>query len=168
MIIGAGDIAQSLQPLDRPDILFFASGVSNSRCVDDCEFKRECDLFDGIYQANGHNLHRVYFSSLSIYYSDTPYAMHKRFMEQRIGWGKWTYTIIRLGNITWGSNPNTIINYFKKCHKDNVEMQKVSEYYNVRPELQDTFRHLVTRREFDYWISKIRVGHSRIFDICSW
>lgn len=135
-------------------MVYLASGVSNSQCTDGNEFQRECDLFDGVYQANGHNLHRVYFSSLSIYYSHTQYAFHKRFMEQRISWGKWTYTIIRLGNITWGTNPNTIINYFKHCYEKGIQ-----------PELQDTYRHLVTRQEFDYWISKIRVGEKDIMNI---
>lgn len=139
--------------------------MSNSRETNGEAYDRERDLFDCIYQRNGENLHRVYFSSLCVYYSDNEYAQHKRLMEQRITWGKWTYTIIRLGNITWGNNPNTIINYFKKCHSDNVEMQKVSQYYNVRPELQDTYRHLVTRQEFEYWIKKIRPGVNDIMNI---
>lgn len=154
MILGSGDIAKSLTDLDQPDIFFFASGVSNSRCEDHKEFERERDLFDGVYQRNGINLHRVYFSSLSVYYSDSEYVQHKRLMEERITWGKWSYTIIRLGNIVWGSNPHTIINYFKSCYSKSIQ-----------PELQDTYRHLVTRQEFEYWIKKIRPGVNDIMNI---
>lgn len=154
MIIGNGDMAEALKPLDRDDVLFFASGVSNSKCEDLRGFQRERDLFDGVYQANGINLHRVYFSSLSIYYSNSLYAQHKRAMEDRVTWGQWTYTIIRLGNITWGSNPNTIINHFRNCYAKGEQ-----------PDLQDTYRHVVSRQEFGYWINKIRVGENDIMNI---
>lgn len=141
MIIGTGDIAQSLT--DRPDVVFFASGVSDSNCKDESEFFREQKLL--LNQKR--DKHIVYFSSLSIYYAESRYVEHKISMEEDVTGFCDSYTIIRLGNITWGSNPNTIINYFKTCYEKGVQ-----------PELQDTYRHLVTRQEFEYWIKKIRPG----------
>lgn len=44
MILGNGDIASALRPVDRPDRLFFASGVSNSSETRLSEFNRERDL----------------------------------------------------------------------------------------------------------------------------
>jgi hypothetical protein len=38
MIIGKGSIAKVLK--DRNDLLFFASGVSNSSCIDEKEYDR--------------------------------------------------------------------------------------------------------------------------------
>ena len=41
MIIGNGLIAKSLQEIDSENVLFFASGVSNSLETRDSEFERE-------------------------------------------------------------------------------------------------------------------------------
>ena len=45
MIIGNGNIAKVLA--DRDDLVYFASGTSNSSCVDKLEFER--DAFDAIF-----------------------------------------------------------------------------------------------------------------------
>lgn len=148
-IIGSGDIAQALKELDRPDIILFASGVSNSKCVTGESFMRERELL----AIQKYGQHLVYFSSLSIYYENSAYTDHKIMVEREVQLFK-SYTIIRLGNITWGSNPNTIINYFKSCYTKGIQ-----------PELQDTYRHLVTRQEFEYWIKKIRPGANDIMNI---
>jgi hypothetical protein len=132
MIIGGGDIAKVL--VDRNDLTFFASGVSNSKCIDDNEFIREVNLLLDVKCK-----HLVYFSTLSIYDKDTPYTNHKLFMEDLVRQFD-TYTIIRLGNITWGDNPNTIINYFKN---------------NECTELKNEYKYLCSLDEFKYWISKI-------------
>ena len=104
MIIGNGDIASAIK--DRKDLLFFASGVSNSRETRESEYRREIDLL----LKQDKNSHIVYFSSLCVFYSNSRYAQHKRYMEKLVkGFRKWT--IIRLGNITWGTNPHTLINF---------------------------------------------------------
>lgn len=137
MIIGSGDIASVLT--DRVDLTFFASGVSNSLCEDEKEFEREEDLFR---ETRGEHL--VYFSTLSVYEKDSPYTNHKRNMEEQVK--KWfdIYTIIRLGNITWGKNPNTIINFFKNKIKNNEEVK-----------LRDEYKHICSLKEFNYWIDNI-------------
>lgn len=145
MIVGGGDIAKTLieEGLDRPDMTFFASGVSNSNETRKEEYHREAELLNAqsIYQ------HIVYFSSLCVYYSDSVYAHHKRKMEYRAIGGFQFCTIIRLGNITWGNNPHTIINHFKAEHAAGRT-----------PVLHNVFRHLLTKPEFIYWMNSIRAG----------
>jgi len=134
MIIGNGDIAKVLT--DSENIVFFASGVSNSKCIDDKEFIREKTLL-----LNTKADHLVYFSTLSIYEKNSPYTQHKLEMENLVKSGMFkTYTIIRIGNITWGDNPNTIINYFRSNTCDN---------------LMDEYKYICSLEEFKYWISKI-------------
>ena len=138
MIIGNGDIASALT--DHPDRIYFASGVSNSTCSDKKEFKRERNLLDKI----DCNKHIVYFSTLSIYYANSYYTEHKADMEDRImSWFK-SYTIVRLGNITWGKNPNTIINYLKSKINNNMPY-----------EIKDTQRYLCSKEEFQHWMNLI-------------
>ena len=138
MIIGNGDIASVLT--DRVDVIYFASGVSNSSCTDWHEFQRERDL---LLKQNKFQ-HLVYFSSLSIYYVKTPYTNHKRIMENLVKDNFATSTIVRLGNITWGDNPNTLINYLKNKIKNK-------EPYEVR----DVYRYVINKEEFQHWVGMI-------------
>jgi nucleoside-diphosphate-sugar epimerase len=141
MIIGDGNIAQVLKSVDREDRLFFASGVSNSLEIRRSEYEREKRLL----LVQDKNRHLVYFSSLRVFSSDTLYTQHKIRMERLIKKLFKHYTIVRLGNITWGStNPNTLINFLKNKIKNN-------EPYEV----QDVYRYLVDKEEFLYWISMI-------------
>lgn len=133
-IVGDGDIAKVL-PKD-PDLLFFASGVSNSQCDDEREYQREIDL---LYRQPD-DAHIVYFSSLAVFYSDTRYARHKRLMETIIKEHFAKYTIIRIGNIDWGTNPHTLINYLK-AHPE--------------AEIREEYRYIVDKKEFLHWISLI-------------
>lgn len=138
MIIGNGDVASVLP--NRDDLIFFASGVSNSKETRQSEFRREKEL---LLEQIDHNKPIVYFGSLSIFYSDTPYAKHKRKMEQYVRmFPRWT--IIRLGNISWGTNPHTIINYFKEQKARGEELM-----------IEDAYRYVVDKDEFLHWINLI-------------
>lgn len=138
MIIGSGDIANAI--IDQPDKLFFASGVSNSQCTDWNEFNRERKL---LMQQGKYN-HLVYFSTLSIYYTTNQYTSHKILMEKLIRENFNTYTIVRLGNITWGNNPNTLINYLTEKISNN-------EPYDI----QDVDRYIIDKDEFQHWTGLI-------------
>jgi hypothetical protein len=146
MVIGNGDIAKTIieGSLDRDDVIFFASGVSNSKETSKAKFMREYEL---LAEHSKCGLHLVYFSSLSIYYSDTDYAAHKRMMEWEIQRLFKNFTIFRIGNISWGNNPYTIINYFKAQH-----------VVGKTPELRDEYRHVISKPEFVYWIKKINLN----------
>lgn len=140
MIIGNGDIASALKEVDRDNLLFFASGVSNSLEDRESEYDREVKLL--VEQDS--NKHCVYFSSLSVFYSTTRYAMHKLIMESKVKLRFETYTIIRLGNITWGDNPHTLINFIRNRIKKGKPF-----------EVQDTYRYIVDKDEFLHWMSMI-------------
>jgi hypothetical protein len=137
MIIGTGDIASVIK--DKENITFFASGVSDSRCSDMNKFDREVELLKTMPR----HRHLVYFGSLSIYYSWTPYVAHKKRMEQLVKDLFDSYTIVRIGNISWGKNPNTLINYLK-AHPE--------------AKIQQVYRHIIDKDEFLYWLDKILIG----------
>jgi len=139
MIIGHGDVASAL--VDRGDLLFFASGVSNSRETRESEYKRELDLLDDQFNTNKRI---VYFGSLSVFYSETRYTEHKLLMEWNVRRYFPRYTIIRLGNIAWGKNPNTIINALRAKVARGEEL-----------DIQDTHRYIVELDEFQHWVSMI-------------
>lgn len=136
--IGNGDIAKVLP--ERDDLVFFASGVSNSLETRDSEFEREVNL---LYEQSPSS-HIVYFSSLIVFERDSPYTRHKRKMESLIKTIFKAYTIIRIGNIDWGTNPYTIINDMRRRFKAGEKV-----------ELRDEYRYVVGQDEFLYWINKI-------------
>ena len=138
MIIGNGDIASVLT--DREDRLYFVSGVSNSQETRKAEYEREKNLL----LAQDRHRHLVYCSSLCVFYSDTLYAQHKLRMEKLIRQNFKHYTIIRLGNITWGKNPNTIINAMRA-------QKKAGKTLTIR----DTYRYLIDKDEFLHWVNMI-------------
>ena len=114
MILGNGDIASVLETVDKEDRIYFASGVSNSQEKRESEYQREIDLL--LKQNKTKKL--VYFSSLCVFYSNNRYSAHKRIMENLVKDNFSNYTIVRMGNITWGNNPHTIINFFKNKIKN--------------------------------------------------
>ena len=126
MIIGRGDIASILN--DREGATFFVSGVSNSNETRESEFIREIELLDK--QDKSKCL--FYLSSISVddidKVSKNKYLQHKRTMELLIKSNFQNYNIIRIGNITWGSNPNTFINYIKNKKKKGESVEIKDEY----------------------------------------
>ncbi len=133
-IIGNGDIASVLP--ERPGLLFFASGVSNSGETRESEYEREAVLLGN----QDRNAHLVYFSSLSIFYKRSRYVDHKRQMEYFVRSKFDQHTIVRLGNITWGNNPHTLINYLR-AHPE--------------AKILDEYRYIVGKEEFLHWINMI-------------
>ena len=154
LILGSGDIGTAIKEsgIDRNDVIFFCSGVSNSKETDKKQFQREYRLL--LEQDRG--LHLVYFSTLSIYYGDSDYVNHKKNMEMCIKKMFNKYTIIRIGNITWGNNPNTIINHFRNKVKNG-------EYISI-DDVND-YRFLVDKKEFIHWLKLIPVGSKNEMNI---
>lgn len=134
MIVGSGDIASVLPK--RSDLLFFASGVSNSGETQEAAYQREKDVL----YAQPLSSHLVYFSSLGVFTADSRYFDHKREMEFLVKEMFLVYTIVRIGNIDWGNNPHTLINYLRA---------------NPVAEIQDAWRYIIDKDEFLYWIDKI-------------
>ena len=138
MIIGHGDIACVLK--DRRDLIFFASGLSNSKEKKESQYQPEKDLLLSQDRAK----HLVYFGSLCIFYSNSRYAKHKRQMEELVKKNFPHYTILRMGNITWGKNPHTLINYLR------AQAQK-----GKRLKIKNVYRYLVDKKELLHWLAMI-------------
>lgn len=134
MVIGTGDIASILP--ERDDLLFFASGVSNSQETRESEYRREIALLS----RQPRNKRLVYFSSLAVFYSTSRYADHKRAVEATIKKYSKYYCIVRLGNIDFGKNPHTLINYLK-AHPE--------------AEIRDEYRYITTKDELLHWVNMI-------------
>jgi hypothetical protein len=141
MIIGNGSIASILE--DRDDLVFFASGVSNSSCIDGKEYEREFNLLKTIPIDN----HIVYFSNLGIYYKQDRYTQHKRDIEEYIRNNYKSYTIVRIEVCEWVKTHNTILNVFKRQLAEGIE-----------PIIQNTTRYVLSLSEFLHWVDLIQPG----------
>lgn len=118
MILGSGLIANSLQNnlIDHTNFLIFACGVSNSQENKLEEYKREFNfLKDQINSFEDKKL--IYFSTVSINSTlNTPYIVHKKFIEEYIQNNVKNYLILRLPNIVgYSNNTSQLINYFYNC-----------------------------------------------------
>ena len=126
MIVGKGDIASVLN--DREGTIFFASGVSNSNEIRESEFMREMELLN----KQDRTKCLFYFSSISVddvqKVGGNKYLQHKLRMELLVKSNFENYNIIRIGNITWGSNPNTFINYIKNKKSKGEPVEIKDEY----------------------------------------
>lgn len=125
MITGNGLIAKSLQCIDSDDVLFFASGVSNSLETRCSEFEREYALLKSNMESNPEKT-LVYFSTCSIYDSsknNSHYVLHKLKMEQIIAETCDHYYILRVSNaVGKGGNPNLLINYLVREIESNSKI----------------------------------------------
>ncbi|SDE43445.1 NAD-dependent epimerase/dehydratase family protein [Riemerella columbipharyngis] len=124
MIIGNGLVASLFKDYDREEVVFFASGVSNSLETDIHQFIREENL---LRKTIAKNLNKtfIYFSTCSIYDSskvDSPYVLHKLKIEQIVKDSCQSYLILRISNVVGkGGNPNLLMNYLVR----EVKSQRV-------------------------------------------
>ena len=122
MIIGNGLIASLFTDCDQENIIFFASGVSNSLETQKEEFLREENLIRKTITENPNKIF-IYFSTCSIYDSsktESQYVLHKLKMEQIITQLCPQYLIVRLSNAVGnGGNPNLLINYLVRSVKNS-------------------------------------------------
>jgi hypothetical protein len=140
-VIGNGDIASVLtEGVVGGYKLFFASGVSNSKETRESEYRREIDLL----LCQNRKKHIIYFSSFTAFYGKNRYSKHKRYMEALVKKNFPKYTIVRIGNITWGDNPNTLINDIRYKMENGIPV-----------EIRDEYRYIVDMDEFLYWIKMI-------------
>lgn len=116
MIIGSGLIASTFNKLASETLLknfiVFASGVSNSSKNDTKEFDREKTLLIDTIKSN--NLPIIYFSSILVNTSNSPYYNHKLNMENVIKEHTNNYLILRIPQVIGiGGNKNTLFNFIK-------------------------------------------------------
>lgn len=140
MIIGNGQIANAFIDKKLNDCLIFASGVSNSNCVDDIEFQREKELlckFLNEYEDKKF----VYFSSCALSSEEYPknrYYKHKVEMELLIQKFSKNYYIFRIPQL-FGKfkKHNTIINYLYNNIVNNKQILIYDKAYRYVIEIED-------------------------------
>lgn len=114
MIIGNGLIASAFKSyfVDDPEVIVFASGVSNSQESRGAEFLRENQMLNECMSCKKKFI--VYFSTCSVNdpeLLDAPYVVHKKKMETLVRSAK-NYAIFRLPQVVGKTpNPNTLTNY---------------------------------------------------------
>jgi len=115
MVIGRGMLAQTFRSYtENQQMIFFTSGVSNSKEQRSEEFQRETLLLATTLREMAGKL-VVYFSTTSCYdedVRDSPYVLHKQQMENLIKNSGNDFIIFRVSNIVGPSaNKFTIVNY---------------------------------------------------------
>lgn len=122
MIVGSGLIASLFREDDRPDVVFFASGVSNSLEKNNSEFEREENLIRNTIVENPEKIF-IYFSTCSVYDSSktgSDYVLHKLKMEQIVKNTVPKFLILRVSNaVGKGGNPNLLMNYLVRSVLNN-------------------------------------------------
>ena len=121
MIVGNGLIANLFKNEDRENVVFFASGVSNSLETDKSAFLREENLIRKTIKENPNKIF-IYFSTCSIYDSSkngSSYVNHKLRMERWVEELCPRYLILRVSNaVGKGGNPNLLMNYLVNSVKE--------------------------------------------------
>jgi nucleoside-diphosphate-sugar epimerase len=134
MIIGNGLLANSLRRIDKEDIVFFCSGVSNSGETDSSAFLRESAL---LKSQDPHKL-LCYFSTVSIFNpckQTSPYILHKFSMEAAIRELFPSHIILRLPNMMGeGGNGSNLFPYFLKNIAEGIQ---VGIFDNTHRELME-------------------------------
>jgi len=111
MVIGDGLIAKKFVNYDNANIIFFASGVSNSLEIGESEFTKEKIMLGNIILNNMNKL-LIYFSSTSIYYNRNRYVLHKIEIEEIIKNSGINFFIFRLPQVLGkGGSKNNLINF---------------------------------------------------------
>ncbi len=115
MVVGSGLLARAFSCFtEDPNVLVFASGVSNSTTATQMDYAREQALLLNQRGAPGR---LIYFSTCSLFdpkLQHTGYLMHKRHMESLIRAHFPDHLILRLPNLVgFTSNPHTLCNYLR-------------------------------------------------------
>lgn len=171
MIIGNGLIANLFKDTDREDVVFFASGVSNSLEIRAEEFLREENL---IRKTIGENPEKIfiYFSTCSIYDSSktgSDYVLHKLKIEQIIKNACKKFMILRVSNaVGKGGNPNLLLNYFVRSAKNNDTIDvhtKATRNLIDAEDVRNITLRLIEKSEFNKIINVAYIENYSIIEI---
>ncbi|WP_334125064.1 NAD-dependent epimerase/dehydratase family protein [Empedobacter brevis] len=168
MIIGRGLIANLFTEVDSDEVVFFASGVSNSSETRKEEFLREQNLVEQTLANNPEKLF-VYFSTCSIYDSskyNSLYVLHKLHIEEIIKQKAKHFLILRVSNAVGnGGNPNLLMNYLFRQILNNEELvvhqQATRNLIDVEDVKNITLKYIVSKD----WNKIVNVAYSENFNI---
>lgn len=137
MIVGNGLLARTFAPhfAGDPNVIIFASGVSNSRETRAEQFERERQLLMTTLAAQKT---LVYFSTCSVddpELAQSPYVQHKLEMEHLVFEGARKRHIFRLPQLVGAcTNPHTLANYL---NREIVSGARFQVWLNARRNLID-------------------------------
>jgi len=137
MVKGTGLVATAFMKLFGSDekIIIFASGVSNSKEINQSAFDRERILLESVIRSLEHEK-LIYFSTCSINDPDlskTPYILHKLAMEKLVHKCN-SYNIFRVPQLVGKSaNPHTLTNYLytKIINGEELTIWKKAKRYLI-------------------------------------
>lgn len=171
MIIGRGLLASLFSENDREDIIFFASGVSNSLETRPEEFLREENLIKKTTEENQGKIF-VYFSTCSIYDSSktsSDYVLHKIKMEQLVKNNSSRFLILRVSNaVGKGGNPNLLMNYLIRSINNNETIDvhtKATRNLVDAEDIKNITFQLIEKSEFNKIINLAYVQNYAIIEI---
>ena len=168
MIIGRGLIANLFTEIDLDEVVFFASGVSNSSETRKGEFLREQNLVEDTLASNPEKLF-VYFSTCSIYDSskyNSLYVLHKLHIEEIIKQKAKHFLILRVSNaVGRGGNPNLLMNYISRQILNDQELvvhqQATRNLIDVEDVKNITMKYIASKD----WNKIINVAYTENFNI---
>lgn len=171
MIVGNGLIASLFKECDKENIIFFASGVSNSLETQTSEFQREEDLIRKTFTENPDKVF-IYFSTCSIYDSsknDSLYVLHKLKMEQIIAKNCTQYLILRLSNaVGKGGNPNLLMNYLVRSAKSGEQVNvhtKATRNLIDTEDIKNIVLELIENQDFNKIVNVAYIKNYSIVEI---
>jgi UDP-2-acetamido-2,6-beta-L-arabino-hexul-4-ose reductase len=137
MVVGNGLIAKSFTMFNgEKNIVIFASGVSDSKCIEVSEFERERNLLLSMDRTKK----IVYFSTYSI--SDgsekNEYIKHKIHMEFLVENNFEDWLILRLPTVVgYGGNDKNFFNYISSRLKDHLPINVYESTYRSLIDVDD-------------------------------
>jgi dTDP-4-dehydrorhamnose reductase len=136
MIIGEGLIASGFQSSNTnyANYIIFASGVSNSKETNDCEYNREKELVLKTITENK-GLKIIYFSSILVDTIKNKYYQNKLDIENLIKTNSDNYIIFRIPQIVGNNgNPKNLVNHIKNSI---INENEITIYKNIERSLVD-------------------------------
>jgi len=166
MIVGRGMIGSYFNSkYSNNNHIIFASGVSNSMCVDVNEYKREFELIKTTIQ-NNPDKKIIYFSSVFVGYVDNMYYKHKQDMENYI-LTRDDSLIFRIPQlIGHGGNSKNLFNYLKQSIQMGSEIRTNSKIMRAFLDISDLF-NIVNLCSYESGILTISyIEKIKVLDIC--
>ena len=168
MIIGKGLIASQFFEVDSEEVVFFASGVSNSSETRKEEFLREQQLVEKTIALYPDKVF-VYFSTCSIYDSskyNSTYVLHKLHIEEIIKENTKNYLILRVSNaVGKGGNPNLLMNYLARQIANNQELIIHKNATRNLIDVEDVKHITLKYIESGHWNKIVNVAYTENFYI---
>jgi len=148
MVIGSGLLGKKFENFNC-DFIFFTSGVSDSLCNNYENFQREIELLSKTIEFFPKKV-LIYFSSISVHTTNTPYTRHKIIVEEIIKKKSKNYFIFRISQVVgFGGNQNNFFNFMKNKiqHMEEIEVFNTIKSLVDIDDLYSIVTNIITKNE---------------------